>query len=418
MVKTAPLPLVAVTESAPAPLPEVRISEDDIVASNFTDKDVTYSDIVKATNNEMMGSAGRIATARAVGTVGAATGPLGVAVAGGAYLGTEAYYLAKNVFKSGDENAFWNDYYRNVNDAMDQNSTLAGFVDGSSIMTGHTVDERLEPAKHSTGFTVGNMAGLMFRDVTAMLAGGAVAGPAGATAGFVAVPAIANGVNHFQTEMGNNADIVHAAKIGLAHGAATGLTGLFFMKYFDKILRNVSTKLVDTQLGSVAHFVEEKGIGAAARFGTEMSGWAVSEDVLTTATRQALGDKDAEMTMTPAVAAAMFSGGALLGYAGRNMSNLFKNAKIAKATAVDVAEDGVVDIVEALAKVGQETQSVSKSMKKDMTTAILELKKKTPEKTIGEIMVESLGDMNLHPKDIAAIYKRATQMVSPQGRGI
>jgi len=375
------------------PIESAIIDLDDVISPDYRGRDVELSDIIKATNNEMMADAGALTMVRAIGTAApVVAGPLGSVIAGAAYIGTDIYYGMKNYLKSDDPNEFWTDYYRNVHEAVEQNNALAGFVDGSSFMTGHALDERLRAKTKTGAFIGGNMAGILFRDMAAMMSGGALfkgstqaVQSAASTNAFIAGPSIANGLNSFATKVGNTGDIMGGIKVGLAHGAATGVTGMFYMKYLDKILKNVSAKLVDTAVGSPMKFISEKGIGSSMRFGGELGGWAYSEDFLTVSARKMMGDKEAKMHMTPQMAAGMFALGSVGAFAAKGLAGMM--SRVHRSLSGDrIIQTAIKESTEEVAKEG--AKEMAKEQAKDAVETVFKdaVSVKTTPKTPLELM--------------------------------
>jgi len=234
---------------------------------NFVGKEVSYDDIVKSANMDLMAGSGVFSAMRMGGSVAIAAAPtLGKIVGAAAYLGAEGFSLASALLRSRDNTEFWEDYYKKIGEVSKGNSFLQGAVQGGNIFMGSATPSQLDEKKNEWAFVGGNMLGYLGRDITLAVAGthlggslfhklkkvgelktamasaeGAQktmmmqklislekglekAGELGLKVGIVGGSASANALNKYTTERGNGKDTVAAIRHAISIGAATSLS--------------------------------------------------------------------------------------------------------------------------------------------------------------------------------------------------
>ena len=275
---------------------DYREGEDRTTAS-IASKPVTWESVVESANHSLIANAGAITAikAAAIGAsfipgvnVGAAT----LAVA--STFATDAYALGSKAMMRSNPAEFWVDYYKTINEASQQDKAfLAGITQGSSMVTGSAVDERLtraNPALSSGAYVAGNGVGLIAREIlTSITAGKAlrslgllgVTAEGASTAGFITSSALINSVNKYQDERGFGEDHLHALKSSMALGVASAATGALFLGVLPRMF-NLAGGLVEPMLGSAiknpAGVAAITMAGKSATSAVEWGGWGVAHD--------------------------------------------------------------------------------------------------------------------------------------------
>jgi len=397
---TAPIPGIADVpelskDTAPIPgIADVEAQPFDYKKSlGYSFKPVTFADVQKKTKLDQMANGGAYTTVKAIGTGLAATAnPVGMGLAALAYLGSEGYLFLKSSSLAQDEDAFWQSYFDDVNEVIAEKGTfgdfVAGFSTGSSIFTGHTLPSEVKEVTEGGAFVAGNITGMLTRDFTMMSIGAGTAKGIGAAAevgsnmGFIAGASISNALNTATDSYALDGGVINAMRNGFAHGAATGITGHFFLNHFGSAMKKVMPKLLDTT------------IGASIKSGTEFSAWGLGEEVLNSTINQGLGG-DRDFNIDPVTYAAMFG----LGAVGAAVFRSKKGANIIDDIVDEFASSGakiakefpVKDIATgSLAK--QLTELPSKTLAKD---AKREVRKQTIEniKAIRKIKEDLMKDI-------------------------
>lgn len=260
---------------------------------------------------------------------------------------------------------------------------LAGFSHGTSMFTGTSTPEEVKEVTDSGAFMAGDMIGMLSRDFTMMAIGsGAVkalgsavskarggvdiaraavteaevalaankgaatslkvlataqkqlgiaemglttamqtATQTGANMGMVAGTSIANFLNTTVDSYAYDGGVINALRNGMAHGAATGMTGHFFLNHFGNAMKKVMPKLLDTT------------VGASLKNGIEFSAWGLSEEVTRTLAVKGMGG-ERDFNIDPITYGAMFG----LGAAGSAIFRSNKGSKMLKEVADEVFE--------------------------------------------------------------------------------
>jgi len=313
------------------------------LATSYAGMSVNFEDTQNMAKLDLMANAGAYGTVRALGMAGMASGnPLAMTIGGLAYLGTDALAWGKAAVLSGDEDAFWTKYLNLEQDVISDDSVIdkmgAGFVHGTSLFTGRKTPEAVKEITDSGWFLAGDIVGTLARDISFMGMGSKMVKSAelmamGANNGFIVGATIAGAMNSAVDSYANDGEILHAMRNGLAIGAATGISGAFFLNMFPRVAKNIAPKLLET------------GLGRSMKTGTEFSAWGLGEEVMETGIKRGLGDNTAEFHIDPITYAAMFA----LGATGAAM---FKSSGVAddmsKIVKVSVNEKTVAE--EVLAK--------------------------------------------------------------------
>ena len=374
-------------------------------ATGYSYKPVTFKDMQNGVKLDLMANAGAYSTVKAIGTATAMTGnPVGATIGALAYLGSEGYAFTKNAILSTDENAFWEDYFEKVNEVQAEKGTigdmLAGFTQGSSFFTGSNTPEEVKDVTDSGAFMAGDIVGMLARDFTMMAIGSSVLksvggkvvsarknlakaeavvaskgqtaetlqavanakeaiatamsaeAVAGSNAGFIAGASISNALNTAMDSYANDGGVINAMRNGFAHGASTGITGHFFLNHFDKVMKKVMPKLLDTT------------IGASLKTGTEFSAWGLGEEVVNATLIEGMGG-ESDLQLDPIAYAAMFG----LGAAGSAIFRGKKGKKIVESVLDDVKPIVVGEEIakkKAINKAEEITESIANKFLRDL----------------------------------------------------
>jgi len=369
----------------------------------YSHKPVNFKDIQDDTKLELMANAGAYSTVKAIGTGLAATAnPIGMTFGAIAYLGSEGYAFAKSATLARDEDAFWTEHFKMVNEVIAEKGTmgdmLAGFSQGTSFFTGSNTPEEVKVVGNSGAFLTGDIVGMLTRDFTMMSIGAgalkhlgtgvskartalskaqalaseaseagkvttqglqavadaeqalatamSTATTTGSNAGFVAGSSISNALNTATDSYANDGGVINAMRNGFAHGAATGITGHFFLNHFAGAMKKVMPRLLDTT------------IGASIKSGTEFSAWGIGEELTRATLVNGMGG-DMDIHIDPITYAAMFG----LGAAG---SAIFRSRKGVEMLD-DIVEEVTVKKITEIATSNKTNEVVAKTIDKDLT---------------------------------------------------
>jgi len=428
--KIAPIPGIAgVAEVSDkiAPIPGIADATpqafDYTHSLGFSHKTVNFKDVQDSTKLELMANAGAYSTIKAIGTGLAATSnPVGMLLGGIAYLGSEGYAFAKSATLANDEDAFWTKHFEMINEVVAEKGTmgdmLAGFSHGSSFFTGASTPEEVKVVAESGGFLAGDIVGMLTRDFTMMAIGAgtmkhagtavtkartalskaeamvaeagkartvthlqgvadaeqalatamSVSAQTGSNMGFVAGASISNALNTATDSYANDGGVINALRNGFSHGAATGITGHFFLNKFAGAMKKVMPKLLDTT------------VGASIKTGAEFSAWGLGEEVLDATMVNFLGG-DKDFHIDPVTYAAMFG----LGAVGSAMFRGKKGKDIINDVFDEVASTGSKVAKESVVKDIAEGSLASKLIELPSNSIAKEVRKEVRKQTLKRV---------------------------------
>jgi len=276
--------------------------------SNYWGHDVDFADIQKKVKLDQMANAGAYSTIKAIGTAAAMVPhPVAKIIAGLAYVGSEGVSFLKSASLASNEDAFWTDYFNQVDEVVAEkgafNDFVAGFSVGTSFFSGTSTPAEVKEVTDSGTYIAGDIVGMLTKEMTMMAIGG--------NASIIYGSAISNALNTAVDDYALDEDAVNAVRNGFAHGAATGLAGYFFINKFSGAMKKIMPKLLQTDLG------------LSIKAGTEFSAWGLGEELVrTTAVEFTGGDRD--YSINPIVYGAMFG----LGAVGSKMMRSRKGAAL------------------------------------------------------------------------------------------
>ena len=241
-------PTVETEEPLVAP-PTISYGEADLLrdkTSNYWGHDVNFEDVQRKIKLDQMANAGAYSTIKAIGTAASLIPtPLTKGMAGLAYIGSEGYSFLKSASLAQNEDAFWTDYFNQVDEVVSEKGGLgdfmAGFSVGTSFFTGISTPKEVQEIADAGSYLAGDIVGMLTRDITMMAIGG--------NAGFIYGSAISNAINTAVDDYTLDGDAVNAVRNGFAHGASTGLAGYYFINRFAKTMKKIMPKLLQTDLG-------------------------------------------------------------------------------------------------------------------------------------------------------------------------